>query len=47
MQMVGGSRHIDAFIDVMQDYTVLEICRTGIISLEKGSTPMERRTEIY
>ena len=47
LQMVGGSRHIDDFIDVMQDYTVLEICPTGIISLEKGSTPMERRTEIY
>ena len=47
MQMVGGSRHIDAFIDVMQDYTVLEICRTGIISLEKGRNHMESRKEIY
>ena len=31
----------------MQDYTVLEICRTGVISLERGSIPMEKRTEIY
>ena len=47
LQMVGSSRSIDAFIEVMQDYTVLEICRTGVISLERGSIPMEKRTEIY
>lgn len=47
MQMVGSSRNIDAFVDVMRDYTVLEICRTGVISLERGSTIMEKKTEIY
>lgn len=47
MRMVGSSRNIDAFIEVMQDYTILEICRTGVISLERGSTTMEKRTEIY
>ena len=47
LQMVGSSRSIDAFIEVMQDYTVLEICRTGVISLERGSITIEKRTEIY
>ena len=47
LQMVGSSRSIDAFIEVMQDYTVLEICRTGVISLERGSITIEKRTETY
>ena len=33
MQMTGDPRRIDAFINLMSDYTILEICRTGIVSL--------------
>lgn len=47
MQMVGSSRSIDAFIEVMQDYTVLEICRTGVVSLQRGGMTIEKKTEIY
>lgn len=47
MELVGPARDIDAFIEVMQDYTILEICRTGVISLERGGTTIEKRTEIY
>ena len=45
-QMTGGSDKIDAFIDLMRDYTIMEICRTGIVSLERGSATI-RETELY
>ncbi len=45
MQMTGSSQRIDAFIDLMRDYTILEICRTGIVSLERGSTTI-RKTDV-
>lgn len=46
MQMTGSTRQIDAFIDLMRDYTILEICRTGIVSLERGETTI-RKTEVF
>ena len=36
MQMTGDSRRIDAFINILRDFNILEICRTGIVSLERG-----------
>ncbi len=44
MQMTGSSQHIDAFIDLMRD-SILEVCRTGIVSLERGNTTI-RKTEL-
>ena len=37
MQVTGDSRRIDSFINLMRDYKILEICRTGIVSLERGN----------
>ena len=37
MRIAGDSKRIDAFITIMQEFTILEICRTGIVSLERGS----------
>ncbi|MBR4966245.1 MAG: acetolactate synthase small subunit [Lachnospiraceae bacterium] len=37
MQVTGDSRRIDDFINIMRDFGILEICRTGIVSLERGS----------
>ncbi|MGI6264911.1 MAG: acetolactate synthase small subunit [Acutalibacteraceae bacterium] len=42
MQMTGSSQRIDAFIDLMSDYTILEICRTGIVSLERGGATIRK-----
>ena len=42
MQMTGDSRRIDDFINLMGDYEILEICRTGIVSLERGSTTIRK-----
>lgn len=40
------SRRIDDFINLMRDYTILEICRTGSISLEKGSSTIRKVTNL-
>ena len=37
MRIAGDSKTIDAFITLMKEFTILEICRTGIVSLERGS----------
>ena len=41
-RLPGDSRRIDDFLDLMRDYTILEICRTGSASLEKGSTTIRQ-----
>ena len=46
MQMTGDSRRIDDFINLMRDYTILEICRTGIVSLERGSSTIRKVTNL-
>ncbi|MCI9448651.1 MAG: acetolactate synthase small subunit [Clostridiales bacterium] len=45
MQITGSTQRIDAFIDIMRDFTILEICRTGVVSLERGSSTI-RKTEL-
>lgn len=45
-QLTGDSRKIDDFINLMRDYTILEICRTGSVSLEKGSTTIRKVTNL-
>lgn len=46
IQMVGDSRKIDNFIDLMRDFEILEICRTGLVSLQRGSTTIRRVTNL-
>ncbi len=41
-QLTDNSRKIDDFIDLMRDFTILEICRTGIVSLEKGASTIRQ-----
>ena len=45
-QLTGDSRKIDDFINLMRDYTILEICRTGIVSLERGSSTIRKVTNL-
>ncbi len=40
--LTGDSRRIDDFINLMRDYTILEICRTGVASLEKGEATIKK-----
>ncbi len=37
-QVAADSHELDSCIRLMQKFTILEICRTGCVSLEKGST---------
>ena len=46
LQLVGESRLIDNFIDLMRDYEILEICRTGVVSLQRGSAVMRNVTRL-
>ncbi len=45
-QLTGDSRKIDDFINLMRDYVILEICRTGIVSLERGSATIRKVTNL-
>ena len=42
MQLTGDSRRIDDFINLMRVYTILEICRTGVVSLERGNSTIRK-----
>ena len=33
----ADSEKIDEFLNIMREYSILEICRTGNVSLERGS----------
>ena len=44
IQMVGDSHKIDNFVNLMRDFKILEICRTGVVSLERGATTIEKVT---
>ena len=46
IQMIGDSRKIDNFVTLMKEYGILEICRTGIVSLQRGSTTIRRVTNL-
>lgn len=41
-RLTDVSDRIDDFLDLMRDYKILEICRTGSVSLEKGSSTIRQ-----
>ena len=43
-QLNADTRRIDDFVNLMKDYKILEICRTGIVSLERGSSTIRKVT---
>ena len=46
IQMVGDSQKIDNFNTLMKDFEILEICRTGIVSLQRGATTIRKVTNL-
>ena len=44
IQMVGDSQKIDNFIELMKDFGILEICRTGVVSLQRGGSTISKVT---
>ena len=46
IQMVGDLQKIDNFVNLMKDYEILEICRTGVVSLERGASVIRHVTQL-
>ena len=46
LQLTDSSRRIDDFILLMKDYNILEICRTGVVALERGETTIRKAINI-
>ena len=44
IQMVGDSRKIDNFITLMKEFGIMEIARTGIVSLQRGASTIRKVT---
>ena len=42
LRLIGDSTKMDDFIMLMSDFTIMEICRTGTASLEKGSATLRQ-----
>lgn len=45
-RLTADSRRIDEFINLMRDYHILEICRTGVVSLERGESTIRKITNL-
>lgn len=39
------SRRIDTFIELMRDYNILEICRTGSVAMERGCSVIAAKSK--
>lgn len=38
VELTGEPTKIDAFIDILKPYGIIEMCRTGIVALDRGET---------
>ena len=45
IELTGESSKIDAFITLMKDYGIMEMCRTGIVALERGDNCLKTGLE--
>ncbi len=43
-QLTAEAMRIDSFIELMREYEIMEICRTGIVSLERGYSTLRSVT---
>ena len=42
LRLTDSSRRVDDFLNLLRDYSILEICRTGSVSLERGSSTIRQ-----
>ena len=41
VEITGETTKINAFIELVKPFGIMEMCRTGLVPLERGSTCME------
>ena len=41
IEMTGESAKLNAFIELMRPYGIIEMCRTGLVSLDRGTTSLK------
>ena len=46
LRIIGNSTKMDDFITLMKDFTILEICRTGTASIEKGGSVLRKNLNL-
>ncbi len=46
LRIIGNSEKMDDFILLMRDYEILEICRTGTASIEKGGAVLRQNLNL-
>jgi acetolactate synthase-1/3 small subunit len=46
LRLIGNSEKMDDFISLMRDYEILEICRTGTASIEKGGAILRQNLNL-
>ena len=46
LRVIGDGTKMDEFISLMRDFTILEICRTGTASIEKGSATLRQNLNL-
>lgn len=44
MQVTGDRKRIDDFINIMRDFNIMEICRTGLVALQCGDATIRQET---
>lgn len=47
IQLAGDVKKIDAFIELLKPFGIIEMCRTGLISLERGKACLKDRNMNY
>ena len=45
LELTGEGSKLEAFIDLMREYGILEICRTGLVSMGRGDDCLVNRGE--
>ncbi len=45
-RLVGTAAKMEEFISLMRDFTILEICRSGTASIEKGSSTLRQNLNL-
>lgn len=42
LEITGDKSKVDAFIEIMDNYGIIEMCRTGIIAMERGNKMLKQ-----